>query len=347
MRALVAGWFSFDDGHATAGDFLARDVVGRWLDDLGCAYDTALAPRFGPGPERDVDWRDVDPARYTHVVFVCGPFGRHHLEAAFLTRFAGCRLIGLDLSMDLPVEVWNPFDVLIERDSDCAVNADIVFLSRPRLVPVLGVCLVEPHPEGQVERANERVRRLLASREVSTIRIDTRLDENETGLRSPAEIESLIARVDVLVTTRLHGLVLALKNGVPAIAIDPVSADGKICRQGARIGWPFVFSLDDATDASLSAALDECLTERARAGARACSERAERLAGIARDAFLIAWRAPASEARFRARTAPEALQRFVGALAPAAQGDHAAPTPSRRHLLLSVVRQRWRRARGA
>ena len=48
--------------------------------------------------------------------------------------------------MDLPPQAWNPFDVLIERDSDAAVNAEMVFLSRQRLGPVVGVCLVELTP---------------------------------------------------------------------------------------------------------------------------------------------------------------------------------------------------------
>ena len=52
------------------------------------------------------------------------------------------------------------------------------------------------------------------------MQIDTRLDvPNNSGLRTPAEIESLIAAMDVMVTTRLHGTVLALRNGVPAIPL--------------------------------------------------------------------------------------------------------------------------------
>ena len=58
---------------------------------------------------------------------------------------------------------------------------------------------------------------------MAVVAIDTRLDANRTGLRTPAQVESLIARTDVVVTTRLHGLVLALKNGVPAVAIDTVA----------------------------------------------------------------------------------------------------------------------------
>src|SRR5437016_6221025 len=56
---------------------------------------------------------------------------------------------------------------------------------------------------------------------VSGVRIATRLDVANV-LRTPSEVESLIARMDLVLTTRLHGMVLALKHGVPAVAVDPV-----------------------------------------------------------------------------------------------------------------------------
>ena len=70
------------------------------------------------------------------------------------------------------------------------------------------------------------------------VKIDTRLDTNQTGLRTPAEVESVIRKMDVVMTTRLHGLVLAIKNGVPVIAIDPVAGGAKIKRQAESIDWP-------------------------------------------------------------------------------------------------------------
>src|SRR5262249_15620796 len=140
----------------------------------------------------------------------------------FLGRFAGCYKVGLDLSMIRPVGEWNPFDVLLERDSDRAARPDLSFLCRRPRVPVVGVALVHPQreygPRGRHAEADAALGRLLAAREAALVRIDTRLDENATGLRTAAEVESLIARVDLMVTTRLHGMVLALKNGVPALA---------------------------------------------------------------------------------------------------------------------------------
>jgi hypothetical protein len=227
------------------------------------------------------------------VLFVCGPFGNGWPITEFLPRFAGCRLVGLNLSMLEPLAAWNPFDVLFERDSTTAARPDVSFLARQPRVPVVGVVLVHPQSEykGGLHRvANEAFQRLVARRELAAVTIDTRLDVNGMGLRSPAEVESLIARMDAVLTTRLHGLVLALKNGVPALAIDPIAGGAKVRRQAATVGWPVVFGAADLTDAALDAAFDYCLTDGARAAARACRGRAERLVEDVRDAFVAALR---------------------------------------------------------
>jgi len=272
----MAGWFSFQEGHATAGDLLVRDVACKWIIRAGHQYDIALAPPFQGG----VDWRQVDPGDYSHVVFVCGPFKRSKLSVEFLNRFTRCRLIGLNLSMQEPLSEWNPFDLLLERDSSHGGHPDMAFLSPPAKVPIVGVCLVEPYPKALDGLANEAINRLVNSREMAVVEIDTRLDAYSTNhLRSAVEIESLISRVDVLLTTRLHGLVLALKNGVPPVAIDPEPGGAKIRRQAELLGWPVIFVVDELDDQALQEAFQYCLTDKSRAKAKHCSEHAQRLVG--------------------------------------------------------------------
>ncbi len=290
MKALIAGWFSFENGGATAGDLLARDLACEWLKRAGCSYDGALASPFLGG----VDWRSVDPETYSQVVFVCGPVRKEEKRITeLLRRFVDSRTVGLNLSMLETLDVWNPFDLLLERDSPTSSRPDITFLSARARVPVVGVVLVGPQPEyeGKAvhQAANEAIGRLVASRGMSVVPIDTRLDANCTGLRSPAEVESLIARMDVVLTTRLHGMVLALKNGVPAVAIDAIAGGAKVKRQAGAIGWPVVFTADSLTDEALREAFDYCLTEEARAKADECRERAaRRVREEVRDAFISA-----------------------------------------------------------
>jgi hypothetical protein len=239
-----------------------------------------------------VDLQRVDARAYSRVVFVCGPFQQGTLEAILLRRFKHCSLIGLNLSMAVPLDQWNPFDLLIERDSSVRCQPDMVFLSRQALVPVIGVCLVEPHDGARDQVANDAIARLVRSRDIVVVKIDTRLDENSTALRTAHEVESLIARMDTVITTRLHGTVLALKNGVPVVAIDPIPGGAKIRRQAQTIGWPVVFNVDALTDVALREALSYCLTEGARAKARECAERAAKTVESIRDAFVAAMKDP-------------------------------------------------------
>jgi hypothetical protein len=287
-RALVAGWFSFPDANATAGDLLAKDVVCGWLDAAGLSYDVAIDPRFGAG----VAWDDADPGRYSHVVFVCGPFYRSDL----LRRFERSRLVGIDVSMVHPVEEWNPFDLLLERDSTVAARPDLALAAPRRRVPVVGVTLLplaeaKAAPDGYA-RASEAVDRLLARREVAPFPIDTGLRDGPTDLRTPAAVDAAFARVDVVVTTRLHGLVLGLRHGVPVLAIDPVPGGERVRRQAEVLGWEPVLGPDDLDDATLDRAFDECLSPEATARARACAERAVRAIGSIERALADALATP-------------------------------------------------------
>jgi hypothetical protein len=286
VKVLVAGWFSFEQMGATAGDLMARDLACAWLREAGRETDVAHAAPFADG----VDWRTVDPADYSDVVFVCGPFGNGPPVDELLDRFAGRRLTGLDLTMLESLETWNPFELLLERDSSRTARPDISFLSDRPLVPLVGLVLIHPQPEyGDADdhaRANAMLERLAASRDVAAIRIDTRLDENATGLRTAAQVESAVARMDVVLTTRLHGTVLALKNGVPALVIDPVVGGAKITRQARVLGWPFVFSAADVTDRTLEQAFDSCLSDDARRLARSCATRAREQLRAVRDEFV-------------------------------------------------------------
>jgi hypothetical protein len=284
MKALVTGWFSFEEMGATAGDLMARDVVCEWLERAGVAHDIALARPFAGG----VDWSVVPPGDYSHLIFVCGPFGRSWEVTQFLERFARCRKVGVDVSMLESLDVWNPFDLLLERDSSQTARPDLSFLAKSAKVPVVGVVLIDTQPEyaasAKHASVNETILRFVRENDLAAVTIDTRLDVNSTGLRSAAQIESLIARMDVVLTTRMHGLVLALKNGVPVVAVDSVAGGAKVTRQAQTLGWPCLAALAVSKE-SLAAAFEACLAPEARVRAQACARRAQEALAAAADAF--------------------------------------------------------------
>lgn len=288
-RFLVAGWFSFEDVVATVGDLLARDVAAGWLHEAGVAHDVAGAP-FLPADAPDApdacDWRTVEPARYTDVLFVCGPFGQRRLIGSLLERFAHCRLWGLGVSL-LDTADRERFTVLLERDADDAPRArpDLSFAAPAPRVPVAGVALAPAQHEYGASRHEEAagaLHRLARNGGLALVDVDTDLLAGaQEGLRRAEELESLIARTDVVLTSRLHGLVLALRAGVPAVVVDPVPGGAKVRRQAEAVGWPAVLTVDEADEERLAEALRWCLTGEARARARACVERARgELAGV-------------------------------------------------------------------
>jgi hypothetical protein len=83
-------------------------------------------------------------------------------------------------------------------------------------------------------------------------------------------------------------MVLALKNGIPALAIDPVAGGGKIERQAETIGWPIMFTANALTDETLQQAFDYCLTVDAKAKAKECRKRAVKKIQVVREEFITA-----------------------------------------------------------
>lgn len=272
MKALVAGWFSFEGMGATAGDLMARDVVCGWLDSCGMNHALATAPPFEGG----IDWRAASPDEYGLVIFVCGPCTNGPPVDAFFAHFGASRLVGVDVSMLQNLADWNPFDLLLERDSTRAARPDLAFMAETSNVPRVGVALVHPQseygPRARHETVNAIIQEFLEQTECARVAIDTRLDSNSTDLRTPAEIDSLIAGMDVLVTTRLHGLVLGIRNGVPPVAVDPIHGGAKALKQAQRIEWPAVLSTEELAAESLARLFAYCLQPEARERAQYCRE---------------------------------------------------------------------------
>lgn len=293
MKVLVTGWFSFVHGEATAGDLLARDVACEWIELAGRPYDVALSPAFDAG----VEWWTVDPAEYSDVVFVCGPAKGKQIDG-LARRFSSCRLIGLDVSVFDPSEGGHPFDVLFERDSSVKSRPDISFVAPPEAVPVVGLIHSHPQPEygerAMHDAAHKVIRKVLYARRIAVVPFDTRVDPRPEGFpevfHTPAEVEAVTARMDVVVTTRMHGMVHALKAGVPAVVVDPISGGAKVRSQAEAVGWPAYLTADELSEEALHEALDFCLTPEARTTARSCAERAAELLRQEKSEFVAALR---------------------------------------------------------
>jgi polysaccharide pyruvyl transferase len=285
-RILVAGWFSLEGGGATAGDLAALEVTRTWLHSAGHVYDVALARAFGDG----VDWRAASPTDYATLVLVCGPVSPRLATWQLVSRFADCRVVALDVSIVDAAEAYSQFAALLARDGLGEPRPDLAFAAALEVVPVVGVLRVHPQAEyadGRHREVDRAIAAHLASRPAVSVPIDTELETTSGGLRNAAEVAALVAKMDAVVTTRLHGLVLALRAGVPAAVVDPIAGGAKVAAQAGAVGWPHVVTSDEVDDEALRRVLDACLEPAAGKLALDCAERARRqLEQVMRPQFI-------------------------------------------------------------
>jgi hypothetical protein len=145
---------------ASARDLMAREVVCNCLQAVDRDYDVALAPPFEGGK----DWSSADPADYSEVIFVCGPFGNGPPLTEFLERFAELPLVGINLSLLEPLEVWNPFDLLLECDSSVRARPDLAHMGGGPAAPAVGLVLI-----GSQLEYGERARHVQAHEAVDRV----------------------------------------------------------------------------------------------------------------------------------------------------------------------------------
>ena len=273
-KTLVIGWFTFEWMGATAGDYIAADILCGWLREAGIAYDVAV---FKPVEKGQIRTGSVVPQAYGAVVFVCGPIGDAPPLSDFLDRFPHAKKFAVNVTLLQERSAWNPFTHIVERDSTVRTNPDLTFAAGNAAAPVVGIIYLDHQPEysGVMHEEVERVvREVLARRDIATVQIDTQLDPaNRFGLRTPAQVESMIAKMDAVITTRLHGAALSLRRSVPPIVIDSVRGGAKLSRQMRQIDWP-VLEVGALTAQTFERALDFALTAKARQMAAQCARRA-------------------------------------------------------------------------
>ncbi|MFJ6087840.1 polysaccharide pyruvyl transferase family protein [Streptomyces sp. NPDC092369] len=275
-RLLLTGWFSFLDGEATAGDVLAQRRVSETLTAMGIRHDTAWSPGFRPGA---LSLEAARPDDYDTLLFVCGPLHGPQITGLHL-RFAACRRLAAGVSV---IDAGDPavtgFDVVIPRDGTPADPVADLAASAPLgpEPPVVGVVLSAGQGEYGTRRlhtpVNETLRDWLQSMDCTRVEADTRLAVDDWRLcATPEQFLALVGRLDLVVTTRLHGLVLALRRGTPVIAVDPVSGGAKVCAQGRALRWPAVLASDDLLPTVLEHWWAWALSDEGREAARAQSD---------------------------------------------------------------------------
>lgn len=258
MRVLVTGWFSFDEVIATIGDELGADVVVDWLTEAGVEHDVAWAPYLQRGP----DWRELDPADYTHLVFVSGPLSDTPLLRELTTAFAGAQRWAVNVSV-VSEAGRALFDQVWERDAPGVSRPDLAIGTTTPDVPVVAVAFAPPQEEygdrSQAAQVRAAIEGWLGARAIPWFELTMDLFEKPHE-RFPLQVEALIRRADVVVSMRLHALVLGLAHGKPVIACDAIAGGAKVSAQAAALGWPIVLRAGEVDPTTLDAALEHALS---------------------------------------------------------------------------------------
>ncbi len=262
---------------ATAGDELATRAVEEHLLAAGHDVVSAWSPamslvRAGP---RDQRYDDVDPRRVDVAVWVCGPLAGQPVHE-FHTRFAHSRRLAVGVSvLDASDPAVAGFDAVVPRDAAGVVpQRDLA--ARPPVEHAAVVGVFSPTARASTAAAAGTSRCPPGSPPGWagwTPRRGARDPARPRDWRLPARAEhvaAVVARLDVVVSTRLHGLVLALRAGVPCVAVDPVGGRGKVSAQARAWGGP------SCRRRGQPAALDEgfawCRSRTGRDAARAARE---------------------------------------------------------------------------
>ncbi|MFH9604027.1 polysaccharide pyruvyl transferase family protein [Streptomyces rochei] len=260
----MTGWFSFLHGEATAGDVLALRRVEEVLREAGLAYDVVWSPGFRA---EGTHFEDLDPAAYSRLVFVCGPAHGWQVEELH-RRFAHCVRIAVGVSViDPGSPAVTGFHRVLARDAEGTGPTLDLAARAPALParPVAGVVLTHGQHEYGGQRRHEEVAaaltRWLAGKDCARLELETRLDAHDWRLcGTPAQLEAVLTRLDLVVTDRLHGLVLALRAGTPALAVDPVEGGAKVTAQARACGWPALVAAERLTEEALEHWWQWCLT---------------------------------------------------------------------------------------
>lgn len=285
-KALVVGHFSVPGGGGTFGDIESQELVCRWLSQANVEYDVASNLEDGVDGIR---LTDVDDTKYSIFIFVCGPWYPYKkIPSLLLERFNHCIKIGINLTI---FEEGNAgFDYLLSRDDLENNRVDIAFGCKVEPVPVVGIVLTyRQSAYGNKQRhlyARKIIDEFLEENNVLPVWLDTVVNHNEAGLRSSQEYESLIGKLDIIITNRLHGLVLSLKNSVPVVAIDAIAGGAKVTAQARAFGWPYLIPVEKLDAISLRECVQGCLSTDLSPEIASSQERARQSVQFTKDRFL-------------------------------------------------------------
>jgi hypothetical protein len=260
----VIVWWGSGPRGATIGDLLAVRNLSAGLSKRGHAHSIISHPRFAESGHVVADDLARLRAGIETIVFACGPLVRTGRLWFLLGRYPRARKFAVGVSV-LPHEAAlnRRFTGFVARDGmtpahfDLSIDAVEPPAPPPTGRPVrAGLCFRGPQKEYRgrdclADRAEAMLTGAARRCGLEPVPFTTVLGGN----RAAADVQESFRSVDVVLTTRLHGSLLALAAGKPVIAIDQIAGGAKLLPVLARTGWRHALPVDAADEERTTAIL--------------------------------------------------------------------------------------------
>ncbi len=249
-------------GHVTTiGDLMAAYNVAVSLRYLVRQVDVAWGGNLFDLNSLRVDIDTIDKRSYDAVVYVCGPITPGH--QGFFLQFDGTKKIAVGVSITSKVDPCGFVDAIYIRDSDSVSNFDLAlaYIGYPHFKidakirdDRIAVCLVGDQVEYESDDGYDKAAALVekATDGRRTSAVQTLLDQTRP---IPAGVEIDLQCASSLITTRMHGALLAIYHGVPVLSVDQIRGGAKVTRIVGQLDWP-IFNAWTASPDQLIAELD-------------------------------------------------------------------------------------------
>ena len=276
---ILIAWFGAFDGHGTIGDLLSLQSLTNHLHNQNLNFDYTSYENFQNLAGKRVDWKKLNPNKYTIFIWVCGPILKNHPQLSeIFDKFINCTKIGVGVSLFRKehFNYFNPFDFVFAREGitqvfdDIALAApiqhnDIVSRGNKKEITIgLSLrgqqgeygednCLFEL-TEKTIKKSAEN---LLQNRKGKIVIIENHLKRSGVD---PEDIENLYSECDLVITSRLHGALMALRHSVPYIAIDQIKNGAKVYGILNNNKWPYVYKIEEINNEEIALIGNEMLS---------------------------------------------------------------------------------------
>jgi hypothetical protein len=273
-KKILVTWFGSFKNWSTIGDYLSVKVLTEFLQDQQYDFDCACHKDFGGIKGRILSLNSVDPSDYSTLIFCCGPINNKNKKLKGLISDFNDHLkiaVGVSLFPKSNPNYYNPFDFVLARENGEKDYTDLAVLDNPKEISkrkakhfTVGLVLRNKQEEYGTEncmsteanRALTEVARILLKQnqsffvrikeyfrlQRSIIKIDNQFYNNGATAK---EIEQQYQQCDIILTTRFHGAITALRYGIPVMALDQINNGAKVHNLLSKIEFPFVWKIND------------------------------------------------------------------------------------------------------